>query len=161
MAGVSEGKIIVDCATLSPERMILEEKNVISKGGRFMEAPVSGSKIPAELGQLIFLCGGDEALFHYLAPAFEAMGKAKFLYGPVGRGSEAKLIINMMMGSMLTVFSEGLLLAQSLQLPTEKLLQAVDLGAIANPLFKGKGASILSHNFSANFPLKHAQKDMR
>jgi 3-hydroxyisobutyrate dehydrogenase-like beta-hydroxyacid dehydrogenase len=42
-AGIKEGKIIVDCATLSPERMIEEWQIIKSKGGHFLEAPVSGS----------------------------------------------------------------------------------------------------------------------
>lgn len=45
IAGVSEGKIIVDCATLSPERMIAIAAQVTSRGGHFLEAPVSGSKV--------------------------------------------------------------------------------------------------------------------
>lgn len=59
----------------------------ISRGGRFLEAPVSGSKVPAENGQLIFLCGGDEALFKQveIEQALNAMGKAKFYFGPVGQ----------------------------------------------------------------------------
>lgn len=45
IAGVSAGKVIVDCATLSPERMMEEEQAITSRGGRFLEAPVSGSKV--------------------------------------------------------------------------------------------------------------------
>jgi len=161
VAGASEGKIIVDCATLSPGRMEEEHLALVSKGCRFMEAPVSGSKVPAENGQLIFLCGGDEDLYSYLAPAFDAMGKARFLYGPVGQGSKVKLVINMVMGTMMSAFSEGLVLAQSMDLPMDNLLQAIDLGAISNPMFKGKGPAVLSGQFNPNFPLKHAQKDMR
>ena len=72
---ITPGKIVVDCATLSPERMIHESKLITAKGGIFLEAPVSGSKIPAETATLIFLCGGDKECFDTVYPALQTMGK--------------------------------------------------------------------------------------
>jgi len=97
IAGVSEGKVIVDCATLSPERMEKIAADIAAKGGKFLEAPVSGSKVPADTGTLIFLCGGDEAVYQQALPGFKVMGKADFLFGPVGSGSKMKLVVNMVM----------------------------------------------------------------
>ena len=51
-------------------------------GGAYLEAPVSGSKGPAEAGQLIFLAGGDRALFERARPALDVMGKAALFLGP-------------------------------------------------------------------------------
>lgn len=96
-----------------------------------------------------------------MSHALDAMGKAKFMFGAVGKGSEVKLVVNMIMGSMMASFSEGLALAKSLNLPLDSLLQVLDLGAMSNPMFRGKGPLMLQNNFAANFPLKHAQKDMR
>ncbi len=50
-----------------------------------LEAPVSGSKVPAETGQLIFLCGGVADVYEKVSPALDCMGKAKFHFGPVGQ----------------------------------------------------------------------------
>ena len=50
-------------------------------GAEYLEAPVSGSKAPAEQGTLIFLAGGDHALFERAGPLLDAMGKAKFFLG--------------------------------------------------------------------------------
>jgi len=161
IAGVSEGKVIVDCATLSPERMILESEAIRARGGCFLEAPVSGSKVPAETGTLIFLCGGEQEIFDLVTPALSAMGKASFLFGPVGQGSRMKLVVNMIMGTMMSAFSEGMALCSAADLPQDKLLQVLDLGAMANPMFKGKGPNMISSTFAPHFPLKHAQKDMR
>ena len=52
-------------------------------GGSYLEAPVGGSKQPAEQGNLVFLCGGDKALFDLSAPLLDVMGKAKFFLGEV------------------------------------------------------------------------------
>jgi len=160
VAGVSAGKVIVDCATLTPERMIDEGERITAAGGLFLEAPVSGSKVPAETGQLIFLCGGDQALFDRVRPALDCMGKAAFLFGPVGQGSRMKLVVNMVMGVMMGALGEGVALCEAADLPADQLLQVLDLGAMACPLFKGKGGAVLSRQYPTNFPLKHAQKDL-
>jgi glyoxylate/succinic semialdehyde reductase len=171
-AGVTEGKVIVDCATLTPERMIQEASAIAQRGGMFLEAPVSGSKVPAENGQLIFLCGGglsdgveaskgDESVFDLVQPALKAMGKSSFFFGPVGQGSRVKLVVNMTMGTMLESLAEGLALCEAANLPTAKVLEVIGLGAMANPMFNGKGPNMINGNFSVHFPLKHAQKDMR
>ncbi len=160
-AGLSEGKILVDCATLSPERMIEMSDAVTAKGGIFLEAPVSGSKVPAEMGQLIFLCGGEQSTFDLVSEYLDVMGKAKFLFGEVGQGTRVKLVVNMALGSMMSVFSETLSLGKAVDLPLDTLLQVIDLGAMSCPMFKGKGPAMISDKFAPHFPLKHQQKDMR
>ena len=95
---VCAGKSIVDCATLTPERMAAMSSAVKAAGGSFLEAPVSGSKGPAEAGQLIFLTAGDAAVKEAAESDLEAMGKATFYFGEeVGRGSKMKLVVNMIM----------------------------------------------------------------
>ena len=161
IAGVSEGKVVIDCATLSPERMSKISCDITAKGGKFLEAPVSGSKVQADTGNLIFLCGGDEDVYKSNIPALEAMGKAKFFFGDVGTGSKMKLVVNMIMGTMLTSFSEGMDLCKASGLDQNKLLEVLDLGAMANPLFKAKGPNMINANYDPHFPLKHAQKDLQ
>lgn len=161
LAGVSAGKCIVDCATLAEEDMKRCSAHVLAKGGRFLEAPVSGSKGPAANGQLIFLCGGDKPLFESIASELDAMGKKSFYFGEVGSGTRMKLVVNMVMGTMMCAFSEGLHLCGSSGLDPAQLLEVLDLGAIANPMFKLKGPKMLAGDHSPNFPLQHAHKDMR
>eukprot|EP00977_Amphora_coffeiformis_P000208 scaffold64_cov150-Amphora_coffeaeformis.AAC.2 len=95
LAGVGEGKCIVDCATLAETDMQRMEKAVTAKGGRFLEAPVSGSKGPAIQGSLIFLCAGDQTLFDQVKDnGLQAMGKASHFFGTsVGAGTRAKLVV--------------------------------------------------------------------
>ena len=162
LAGVSSGKCLVDCATLTPEHMISLSDRVKARGGTFLEAPVSGSKGQAAGGTLIFLCGGDEGLFERVKSTIEGtLGKAAHFFGPVGAGSKMKLIVNMTMGTMMNSLTEGIALAQAADLPADKLLAVLDQGAMANPMFKMKGKAILDGKFDPMFPLKHAQKDMR
>jgi glyoxylate/succinic semialdehyde reductase len=126
-----------------------------------LEAPVSGSKKPAEDGALIFLCAGDETLYRRCSEPLETMGKAHFFLGDVGQGAKMKLVVNMIMGSMMTAFAEGLTLSEKCDLDPETLLQVISLGAIASPMFALKGPTMNAGAFPPAFPLKHQQKDMR
>ncbi|RVX23657.1 Glyoxylate/succinic semialdehyde reductase 1 [Vitis vinifera] len=164
---------------------------ITSKGGSFLEAPVSGSKKPAEDGQLVILAAGEKALYDEAIPAFDIMGKKSFFLGQVGNGAKMKLVVNMIMGrkshcgkvryllvsrliwdvfdwclddsgkDMMNAFSEGLVLADRSGLNPHTLLDVLDLGGIANPMFRLKGPTMIQNNYSPAFPLKHQQKDMR
>ncbi|CAI0459370.1 unnamed protein product [Linum tenue] len=136
---ISSGKGYVDMSTVDPETSSKISEAITSKGGSFVEAPVSGSKQPAEAALLVILAAGDK----------------------IGNGARMKLVVNMIMGSMMNAFSEGIVLADRSGLNPSDLLDVLDLGAIATPMFKGKGPNMIKSNFSPAFPLKHQQKDMR
>ncbi|XP_015947986.1 glyoxylate/succinic semialdehyde reductase 1 [Arachis duranensis] len=158
---IGNGKGYVDMSTVDADTSSKISEAIKSKGGSFLEAPVSGSKKPAEDGQLVILAAGDKALYDEVVPAFDVLGKKSFHLGEVGNSAKMKLVVNMIMGSMMNAFSEGLTLAGRSGLNPSTLLDVLDLGAIANPMFKMKGPSMLKNNYSPAFPLKHQQKDMR
>uniref|UniRef100_A0A7S2V669 6-phosphogluconate dehydrogenase NADP-binding domain-containing protein n=1 Tax=Fibrocapsa japonica TaxID=94617 RepID=A0A7S2V669_9STRA len=159
---LSAGKMLVDCATLTPEDMVEFSAATGEKGAKFLEAPVSGSKVPAETGTLIFLASGDQDTYNQVLPELDVMGKASFFLGEkAGKGTEMKLAVNMIMGTMLASLAEGMNLVKKAGLKEEDLLDILDLGAMANPMFKLKGPTMIKGAYPANFPLKHAQKDMR
>ncbi|XP_024361826.1 glyoxylate/succinic semialdehyde reductase 1 [Physcomitrium patens] len=159
--GITPGKGYVDMSTVDSATSSQIAKAIEAKGGDFLEAPVSGSKQPAEAGTLIILAAGSESLFAKVKPAFDAMGKKSFFLNDVGSGAKMKLVVNMIMGSMMTAFSEGLALADKAGLSQQTLLEVLELGAIGNPMFKLKGPSMISGKCPTAFPLKHQQKDMR
>ena len=134
---------------------------VEAAGAKFLEAPVSGSKKPAEDGALIFLAAGDRALYDQALPALEVMGKLSVYLGATGNGARMKLVVNMVMGSMMAAFCEGVSLAERSGLELETLLEVLDNGAMANPMFRLKGPSLMKDQFPPAFPLKHMQKDLR
>lgn len=158
---ICEGKGYIDMSTVDADTSSKISEAVTSKGGYFLEAPVSGSKKPAEDGQLVILAAGEKALYEEALPAFDVLGKKSFFLGQVGNGAKMKLVVNMIMGSMMNAFSEGLVLADKSGLSPVTLLDVLDLAAIANPMFKMKGPAMLQENYAPAFPLKHQQKDMR
>lgn len=164
LAGVSDGKFIIDCATLAESDMKRMEGQVNDKGGQFLEAPVSGSKGPAHGGSLIFLCAGSESIYKdtIVQSGLDAMGKATHFFGEeVGHGTRAKLVVNSLMGTMMAAFSESLSLAQSVGLDGSKMLEVIGQGAVQSPMYALKGPKMLKGDHSPNFPLQHAHKDMK
>lgn len=93
IGAVREGKSFVDCSTLRVKDMVFTAGEIQKRGGRFLEAPVSGSKGPAEGGTLLFLCAGDRMLFEHAVTqrALELMGKKSFFLGEVGNGTRMKV----------------------------------------------------------------------
>ncbi|PNY12383.1 glyoxylate/succinic semialdehyde reductase 1-like protein, partial [Trifolium pratense] len=155
------GRGYIDMSTVDAETSIKISEAIKAKGGDFLEAPVSGSKKPAEDGQLVILAAGDKAFYDEALPAFDVLGKKSFFLGEVGNGAKMKLVVNMVMGSMMNAFSEGLTLAGRSGLNPSTLLDVLDLGAISNGMFKLKGPTMLKNSYPPAFPLKHQQKDMR
>jgi len=163
LAGVAEGKIVVDCATLAADDMQRMEQQVNDKGGKFLEAPVSGSKGPAHSGLLIFLCAGDEATYEdaTVRAGMKAIGKARHFFGAVGGGTRAKLVVNSLMGTMMAAFGESLALAEAVGLDGDALLEVIGQGAVQSPMYALKGPKMLRGDHAPNFPLQHAHKDMQ
>nr|XP_025888473.1 succinic semialdehyde reductase isofom1 isoform X2 [Solanum lycopersicum] len=158
---VCAGKGYIDMSTVDADTSSQISQAITSKGGSFLEAPVSGSKKPAEDGQLVILAAGDKDLYDQVVPAFDVLGKKSFFLGKIGNGAKMKLVVNMIMGSMMNAFSEGIVLADKSGLDPHTLLDVLDLGAIANPMFKMKGPAMIKNSYPPAFPLKHQQKDMR
>jgi len=161
LEGMTQAKGYIDVSTVDPNTTIEISQAVNEKGGRYLEAPVSGSKKPAEDGTLVFLCAGDHSLYEEAVPAFEFMGKKSFYLGETGFGARMKLVINMIMGTMMAGFAEGLSLGEKSGLKMNDILDVLDQGAIANAMFRLKGPMMVENSFSTAFPLKHMQKDMR
>ena len=161
IAGIKAGKGYVDMSTVSPETSQGIAAMVRAAGGQYIEAPVSGSKKPAEDGTLVILAAGDRELFDQSRTALDAMGKKVLFLGEVGQGARMKLVVNMVMGGMMTMFCEGLALGERAGLQADDILDVLDAGAMANPMFKMKGAAIVKRSFPTAFPLKHMQKDLR
>lgn len=162
LASVSSANIIVDCATLTPERMQGMQRAVEQKGGQFLEAPVSGSKKPAADGNLIFMVAGSATAFEAVKEDLEIMGKATHYFGSaMGAASKMKLCVNMIMGAQLAALGEGIALCEAAGLPSSSLVDILGQGAMASVLVDKKGHAIVDRSYDTSFPLVHAQKDVR
>lgn len=161
-AGLASGKTLVDCATLREADMQRMSDAASRCGARFLEAPVSGSKGPAQQGQLVFLAAGDEAVFADVQRELALMGKSSHFLGTIGNGTRMKLVVNMCMGSMMAALSESTQLCKELGLDAGKMVGVLGEGAMQCPMFALKGPKLAQEppDHDTHFPLKHAQKDV-
>lgn len=159
--GLGAGHDYVDMSTVDDSTSKALSAATAEAGARFLEAPVSGSRKPAEDGNLVILAAGDRSLCDDAASALDAMGKRTVFVGEGGQAARMKLVVNMIMGCMMTAFGEGLALAGRGGLDPAVLLDVLAAGAVANPMFTIKGPTILAGKFAPAFPLKHMQKDLR
>ena len=83
---LAQGMIIADSSTISPSATVKFAERVGKKGVAWVDAPMTGSKIGARDGTLVFIVGGEEASVERLKPLFAAMGKKIFRMGETGRG---------------------------------------------------------------------------
>lgn len=162
LAGLRPGKGYVDMSTIDVDTSLESARLAREKGAMFLEAPVAGSRKPAEDGLLTIMAAGDSILYDQALPALEKMGKKLLFLGEVGNGARMKLANNLVMGGMMAAFSEGMALAARSGLDLAQLLEVLDAGAMTNPMFRLKGEAVADNgHFPAAFPLKHMQKDLR
>jgi 3-hydroxyisobutyrate dehydrogenase len=126
----------------------------------FVDAPVSGSKGPAEAGQLLILASGPDAAQPVLAPAFAAIGRKTVWLGPAGQGSRMKLVVNTYLSFLIEGVAEALELGRRLGVDPAGLDAVLEGGPLDAPLVDAKLHKIAHGDFSAEFPLEWALKDV-
>lgn len=154
------GMVIVDSSTISPSATRQFAERVQARGVEYVDAPVTGSKIGAENGTLIFIVGGDEAVVEKLRPLFDSMGKQLFRMGETGKGQTAKLAMNLQIALIYEGFAEALTLSTKLGLEAETLIPLVQASMIRSGVVDYKAPFILQRDFSPNFPLRLMHKDI-
>jgi len=158
---LAEGMTVVDSSTISPSATVKFAERVGARGARYVDAPMTGSKIAAEGGTLIFMVGGEEAAIENLQPLFAAMGKVFFRMGETGKGQAAKLAMNLQIALIYEGFAEALTLATKLGVDAESLLQIVNASMVRSGVVEYKAPFVLKRDFSPNFPLRLMHKDIR
>jgi len=130
-------------------------------GIAFIDAPVSGTKKPAEDGKLLILAGGDQEKIAALEPLFAAMGQKVIYCGEVGQGSVMKMTINLLLGVMMAGLAETINFGQKNGLEPETILEVILSGSLSSGLFQMKAEMVRDMAFPPNFPLKHMTKDLK
>lgn len=158
--GLERGAAVVDSSTIAPSATLRFAERIRGKGCDYVDAPVTGSKIGAESGQLIFIVGGAEGTVERLKPLFSAMGKLMVRVGETGQGQSAKIAMNLMIALTYEGFAEGLTLATKLGVRAEKLLELVNASMVRSGVVEYKAPFVLKRDFSPNFPLRLMHKDI-
>jgi len=127
----------------------------------FIDAPVSGTKKPAEMAQIAILASGDKALQPKIEPVFSAIAKGTHWLGEAGAGSAMKLVVNSWLIGMVQSLAESHCLAQQLGFSPEQLWSVLEGGPLAAPYAKNKLEMISEGTFAPQMQLKWALKDAK
>jgi len=161
VTALNEGMIIADSSTISPAATVKFAQRVAEKGAAWVDAPVTGSKIGARDGTLVFIVGGDEGPIDRLKPLFAAMGKKIFRMGDVGKGQATKLVMNLQIALIYEGFAEALTLATKLGVDSQQLVDLIGATMVKSGVVEYKAPFILGRDFTPNFPLRLMHKDIR
>ena len=129
-------------------------------GVMFVDAPVSGSKGPAEQGQLLILASGPGAAADVLRPVFDVLGRKTVWLGEAGQGSQVKLVVNAYMSILIEGVAETMELADRLGIGHQQLAEVIEGGPLDAPIADAKLHKMDRHDYAAEFPLEWALKDV-
>jgi 3-hydroxyisobutyrate dehydrogenase len=130
------------------------------RGVTFVDAPVLGTRSPAEQGKLIVLASGPEDARDRCEPIFGAVGARTEWLGEAGAGTRLKVVINGWLVGVVGVLAETITVARALGVDPERFFSAVEGGPLDLPYARTKGAAMVAESFDdASFRLALSRKD--
>ena len=160
LAVARKGAILLESSTVSPGWVAEFASLAEQHGAELLDAPVTGSRMQAEAGQLSFLVGGKETALAAATPVLKAMSKEIAHLGPVGSGAKMKLINNFLCGVQVASLAEGLAWIERSGLDRDKALSILKAGAPGSPLLATISARMANQAYTVNFLLKLMTKDL-
>jgi len=158
----ADGSVWAQMGTIGVEatRRIGDRLAAQRPGVMFVDAPVSGSKGPAEQGQLLILASGPAAAADAVRPVFEVIGRKTVWLGEAGQGSLVKLVVNAYMSILIEGVAETMELADRLGIGHEQLAEVIEGGPLDAPIADAKLHKMDRQDYAAEFPLEWALKDV-
>ncbi|HSD63606.1 MAG TPA: NAD(P)-dependent oxidoreductase, partial [Ignavibacteriaceae bacterium] len=154
LAGMKKHALWVDCSTVNPSFSKEMSMKAGEKGIRFIDAPVAGTKQPAEKGELIFFVGGNRKDYEEIKPLLEKMGKKILHLGETGKGTSMKMIVNLLLGASMASFSEAMVLGKALGFDKDTLFNTLLGGAVTAPYLSAKKEKFATDKYETEFPLQ-------
>lgn len=155
------GRTLVHMGTTSPAWSQALEADIRAAGGRYVEAPVSGSRKPAEAGQLVAMLAGDAADVERLRPLLAPMCRETFACGAVPRASLMKLSVNIFLITLVTGLAESVHFARRHGLDLAQLVDALAAGPMASEVSRVKAPKLVGREFSVHASIDDVLKNNR
>jgi len=159
-AGMSDGAIFVDHTTVSAAVTAELYAEGASKGVSFVDAPVSGGQAGAENGQLVVMCGGDEAAYEAAEPVINAFAKMCKRLGDSGMGQMCKMVNQICIAGLVQGLSEGLHFAEKAGLDGRKVVEVIGGGAAGSWQMVNRYETMLDDEFEHGFAVDWMRKDL-
>jgi 3-hydroxyisobutyrate dehydrogenase len=155
----SEGRIFINCATVSPQVHIDVEKLVSQKGGQSLEACMASSITQARQGTLYLMCGGEQKTFDAVKPVLDALSQSPRYIGKAGDAAKVKALVNMVMNINTAGLAEGLGLGSALGLDLTLLREVFSQTGANSRVLETDGADMQNREHECYFSAAHASKD--
>ncbi|MCZ8258833.1 MAG: NAD(P)-dependent oxidoreductase [Beijerinckiaceae bacterium] len=162
MAGAHKGLVIVDTSTANPVSTEALAAELKTMGVEFVDAPLGGTPVQAEAGQLVAMCGGDEAVFNRVKPVIETWAAKIVHLGPVGSGHKMKLLNNFVSMGYAAIYAEALALGQKVGISIATFDSVIRGGRMSCGFYETfMGYALEGNPESHKFTLANAFKDLR
>ncbi len=161
VAGLTRDGILIEMSTVSPAVVERLAADVSARGAALLDAPVSGSPVTLESGQLSFMVGGDPAVLERARPFLLAIGPTITHVGRIGLAKSMKIAVNQALAVQMLAFSESVLLAEKAGVARERAVEVVLKSVVASPMVKYRAPFVLGMPAEALFDVDMIQKDMR
>jgi 3-hydroxyisobutyrate dehydrogenase-like beta-hydroxyacid dehydrogenase len=160
LAGLRQGSTWLEMSTVSPSATRRLADAAALRGATLLDAPVSGSAITVEQGQLAFMVGGDPAALERVRPYLLAIGPTITHVGPLGLAATMKIATNLGLAVQILAFSEAVLLAEKAGIARERAVETLLRSVFASAMLKYRGPFVLGMPAEALFNVPMMQKDL-
>jgi len=160
LAGLRQGAIWLEMSTVSPSATRQLAEAAAACGATLLDAPVSGSAVTVEQGQLAFMVGGDAAALERVRPYLLAIGPTITYVGSLGLAATMKIATNLGLAVQILAFSEAVLLAEKAGIARERAVETLLRSVVASPMLKYRGPFVLGQPAQALFDVPMMQKDL-
>jgi 3-hydroxyisobutyrate dehydrogenase-like beta-hydroxyacid dehydrogenase len=159
LAGLADGKVVVDMSTVSPAASRTVATAVRERGADMLDSPVSGSILTLQQGKLTMMVGGRRETFERILPLLLDIGAKATYVGGNGVAVSMKIALNLSIGVQLLAFSEGVLLAEKSGIDRKTAVEVFTNSALASPMLQYRGPFVLELPEEAWFNVRMMQKD--
>jgi 3-hydroxyisobutyrate dehydrogenase len=142
------GRTIVHMGTTAPDYSQRLEADIVAAGGRYVEAPVSGSRVPAEQGTLVGMLAGDPVSVAAVEPLLRPMCERTFICGAVPQALRMKLAVNLFLITMVTGLAEATHFAEGNGVDLDVFRAIVDAGPMASKVSRVKLAKLVDRDYA-------------
>ena len=160
IAGLKPGAVWAEMSTVSPEVTRELGRAVAARGASLIDAPVSGSAVTVDAGQLSFMVGGDPAALEKVRPWLLAIGPTITHVGELGLAVTMKIATNLGLAVQMLAFSEAVALAEKAGILRERAVEVLLKSVIASPMVRYRGPFVLGMPAEALFNVDMIQKDL-
>ena len=159
-AGMAPGAVLVDHTTASAD--IARELSVeaLTRGLRFIDAPVSGGQAGAQGATLTVMCGGDAAAFEAVRPVLAAYARAVTWLGASGAGQLAKMVNQICVAGVVQGLAEAIAFGQRAGLDMQAVLAVIGQGAAQSWQLDHRGPTMIEGRFDHGFAVDWMRKDL-